>query len=44
VSQYFAVSSIDKYPVESCAARKRMKVAEVGRWLSPILGDDSARK
>jgi 5-methyltetrahydrofolate--homocysteine methyltransferase len=41
-SRYFAVSSIGKDQVESYAARKGMKVAEVERWLSPILGYDPA--
>jgi 5-methyltetrahydrofolate--homocysteine methyltransferase len=43
-ANYFAVSSIGKDQVESYAARKRMKVAEAERWLSPILGYDPARK
>jgi len=43
-SQYFAVSSIGRDQVESYAARKGMKVAEVERWLGPILGYDPARK
>jgi 5-methyltetrahydrofolate--homocysteine methyltransferase len=43
-SQYFAVSSIGKDQVESYAARKGMKVAEVERWLAPILGYDPAKK
>jgi 5-methyltetrahydrofolate--homocysteine methyltransferase len=43
-AQYFAVSSIGKDQVESYAARKGMKVAEVERWLSPILGYDPAKK
>jgi 5-methyltetrahydrofolate--homocysteine methyltransferase len=42
-ASYFAVSSIGKDQVESYAARKRMKVAEVERWLSPILGYDPAK-
>ena len=37
-SRYFAVSSIGKDQIESYAARKGMKVAEVERWLSSILG------
>jgi len=41
---YFAVNSIGKDQVESYAARKRMKVAEVERWLSPILGYDPAKQ
>jgi 5-methyltetrahydrofolate--homocysteine methyltransferase len=43
-SQYFAVSSIGKDQAESYAARKGMKVAEVERWLAPILGYDPAKK
>jgi len=41
---YFAVSSIGKDQVKSYAARKGMKVADVERWLSPILGYDPAKK
>ena len=43
-ASYFAVSSIGKDQVESYAVRKGMKVAEVERWLSPILGYDPAKK
>ena len=43
-SRYFAVSSIGKDQVESYAGRKGMKVAEVERWLSSILGYDPAKK
>jgi 5-methyltetrahydrofolate--homocysteine methyltransferase len=43
-SHYFAVSSIGRDQVESYAARKGMRVAEVERWLSPILGYDPAKK
>ncbi len=43
-AHYFAVSSIGKDQVESYAARKGMRVAEVERWLSPILGYDPAKK
>ena len=43
-ARYFAVNSIGKDQVESYAARKGMKVAEVERWLSPILGYDPAKK
>ena len=42
-ARYFAVSSIGKDQVESYAARKNMKVAEVERWLSSILGYDPAK-
>ena len=37
---YFAVNSIGRDQVESYAARKGMTVAEVERWLGPILGYD----
>jgi 5-methyltetrahydrofolate--homocysteine methyltransferase len=40
-SRYFAVGKIDKDQVEDYAERKKMTVAEVVRWLSPILGYDS---
>jgi len=43
-ARYFAVNSIGKDQVESYATRKGMKVAEVERWLSPILGYDPAKK
>jgi 5-methyltetrahydrofolate--homocysteine methyltransferase len=43
-AHYFAVSSIGKDQVESYATRKEMKVAEVERWLSPILGYDPAKQ
>ena len=43
-ASYFAVNSIGKDQVESYAVRKKMKVAEVERWLSPILGYDPAKK
>jgi 5-methyltetrahydrofolate--homocysteine methyltransferase len=43
-AHYFAVNSIGKDQVESYAARKGMKVTEVERWLSPILGYDPAKK
>jgi len=43
-ARYFAVNSIGKDQVESYAARKAMKVAEVERWLSPILGYDPTKK
>ncbi|HUK40802.1 MAG TPA: methionine synthase, partial [Candidatus Acidoferrales bacterium] len=42
-AQYFAVHSIGKDQVESYAARKGMKIAEVERWLSPVLGYDPER-
>jgi 5-methyltetrahydrofolate--homocysteine methyltransferase len=43
-AHYFAVSSIGKDQVESYAARKGMTVAEVERWLAPVLGYDPGRK
>ena len=43
-ARYFAVSSIGKDQVESYAARKNMKVTEVERWLSSILGYDPAKQ
>jgi 5-methyltetrahydrofolate--homocysteine methyltransferase len=42
-AQYFAVGAIGKDQVESYAARKGMTVAEVERWLSPVLGYDPKR-
>ena len=42
-SRYFAVSAIGRDQVESYARRKGMSVAEVERWLSPVLGYDPAR-
>ena len=43
-AQYFAVNSIGRDQVESYAERKGMKVAEVERWLAPILGYDPAKQ
>jgi 5-methyltetrahydrofolate--homocysteine methyltransferase len=42
-SHYFAVNSIGKDQLESYAARKGMTIAEVERWLGPILGYDPQR-
>jgi 5-methyltetrahydrofolate--homocysteine methyltransferase len=42
-AHYFGVSSIGKDQVESYATRKEMTVAEVERWLSPILGYDATK-
>ncbi|XP_060609853.2 methionine synthase [Anolis sagrei] len=39
-SQYFAVGKILKDQVEDYALRKNMSVAEVEKWLAPILGYD----
>jgi len=41
-AHYFAVSSIGKDQVESYASRKKMAVAEIERWLAPVLGYNSA--
>jgi len=37
-SKYFALGSISKDQVEDYAARKKMEVAEIEKWLSPHLG------
>jgi len=42
-ARYFAVSAIGKDQVELYAARKKMTVAAVERWLGPILGYDPAK-
>jgi 5-methyltetrahydrofolate--homocysteine methyltransferase len=39
-SRYFAVDRITREQVEAYAARKRMPVAEVEKWLAPNLGYD----
>jgi 5-methyltetrahydrofolate--homocysteine methyltransferase len=39
-ARYFSVGRIGRDQVEAYAARKRMSVAEVERWLSPNLGYD----
>jgi 5-methyltetrahydrofolate--homocysteine methyltransferase len=36
-AEYFATGKIEKDQVESLAARKKMTVAELERWLSPVL-------
>ncbi|XP_035001274.2 methionine synthase [Hippoglossus stenolepis] len=41
-ASYFAVGKITKEQVVDYATRKAMSVEEVERWLSPILGYDSA--
>jgi 5-methyltetrahydrofolate--homocysteine methyltransferase len=41
-SRYFGVGKIGKDQVEDYAARKKMTVSEVERWLSPILNYDPA--
>jgi len=43
-ARYFAVNSIGRDQVESYAARKGMLVAEVERWLGPILGYDPTKQ
>nr|KAF6399908.1 5-methyltetrahydrofolate-homocysteine methyltransferase [Molossus molossus] len=40
-SKYFAVGKISKDQVEDYALRKNMSVAEVEKWLGPILGFDT---
>ncbi|XP_010382983.2 methionine synthase isoform X3 [Rhinopithecus roxellana] len=40
-SKYFAVGKISKDQVEDYALRKNMSVAEVEKWLGPILGYDT---
>ena len=42
-SRYFAVSAVGRDQVESYARRKAMTIAEVERWLSPVLGYDPSR-
>ena len=41
-SRYFGVSKVERDQVEDYAARKGLDVAEVERWLSPVLGYDPA--
>ena len=41
-AKYFAVGSVDKDQVESYAARKKMDVGDVERWLQPVLAYDTA--
>ena len=41
-SSYFAVGKIQRDQVESIAARKGFSVAEMERWLSPVLGYEPA--
>ncbi|HEU4345324.1 MAG TPA: vitamin B12 dependent-methionine synthase activation domain-containing protein, partial [Candidatus Binatia bacterium] len=42
-AHYFAVSAVGKDQVDSYAARKKMSVSEVERWLAPVLGYDPSR-
>ncbi|MEX2125621.1 MAG: methionine synthase [Woeseia sp.] len=39
-ARYFSVGQVGRDQVESLAARKRLPIAEMERWLSPILGYD----
>ena len=39
-SRYFGVSKIERDQVRDYAQRKGMSVAEVERWLAPVLGYD----
>jgi 5-methyltetrahydrofolate--homocysteine methyltransferase len=43
-ARYFAVHLIGRDQVESYAARKRMKISELEKWLAPILGYDPDKK
>jgi 5-methyltetrahydrofolate--homocysteine methyltransferase len=40
-SRYFGVSKIERDQVRDYAARKNISVAEVERWLAPVLGYDA---
>lgn len=40
-SKYFSVGKISKDQIEDYALRKKMSVAEVEKWLGPILGYDT---
>jgi len=42
-ARYFAVNAIGKDQVESYAKRKGMTVAEVEKWLGPVLGYEAGR-
>jgi 5-methyltetrahydrofolate--homocysteine methyltransferase len=41
-AHYFGVAKVERDQVEDYAARKGMSIAEVERWLSPILNYDPA--
>ena len=41
-AHYFGVAKVERDQIEDYAARKRMDVAEVERWLGPILNYDPA--
>lgn len=40
-SRYFGVSKIERDQVRDYAARKNISIAEVERWLAPVLGYDA---
>jgi 5-methyltetrahydrofolate--homocysteine methyltransferase len=40
-SRYFGVSKVERDQVRDYAARKNISVAEVERWLAPVLGYDA---
>jgi 5-methyltetrahydrofolate--homocysteine methyltransferase len=42
-AHYFGVAKIERDQVEDYAARKGMSIAEIERWLSPMLNYDPAR-
>ena len=42
-AHYFGVAKVERDQVEDYAARKGMDVAEVERWLGPVLNYDTAR-
>ena len=37
-SRYFAVGKVDRDQVADYARRKNMSVADIERWLAPVLG------
>ena len=41
-SRYFGVSEVERDQVRDYAARKKMSIAEMERWLAPVLGYDAA--
>ncbi|HEY0352818.1 MAG TPA: vitamin B12 dependent-methionine synthase activation domain-containing protein, partial [Enterovirga sp.] len=42
-AHYFGVAKVERDQVEAYAARKGMAIAEVERWLGPVLNYDPAR-
>jgi 5-methyltetrahydrofolate--homocysteine methyltransferase len=42
-SHYFGVGKVERDQVEDYAQRKGMSIAEVERWLAPILAYDPSR-